>query len=102
MCKSSLPDHYLDVFKDCVSKNYDDEQIEKALQTYRARRLNQLSEIQIPDVPEDVFKSFVLFAVTRGYDIDDFMDLIDAKLTLRFEILYKKLHPKSQLLQCPA
>ena len=79
----------------CIKqKDFTYEQIEAAMNDHYTKRRNYFADLNIPNVDENVFKDFALYAATNGYTVEDFSELIEEKIFYKFAAVLKEINPQ--------
>ena len=89
MSNIRIKDESWDVFTNCLKGGLDVDAATTAMLDYRLKRFDHFTALNIDNVPDDVLNNLVLYAVNNGYEMDQFIELVEAKLFTPFEKLYE-------------
>jgi len=73
-----------DLIKNGNFSNMSNEDIQKTCKNEETRIFKELAALKIPGVPDSVYESIVRYALEQEYDEDEFMNLIEVKISRHF------------------
>jgi hypothetical protein len=72
------------VLRDCLKKNYSNDEINSVLNNHYVLREQHFIELDIKGASEDSFVKLAYYAVNNEFTLDEFMSLIDVKIVRKF------------------